>query len=240
MPDNRAILRERLGKLGLGPHREEEIIRELSDHLEDYAAAREARGMAPEEADRKARDSVSDWPALRSEIVLAETEEESMNYRTKVLWLPALGALTLSSTLLALFQFSGLVPRFYWLSGEPGTYPYFFFYVPWLIALPVVGAGAALWSQLAGGKALHRMMAALAPSLGMLGFFLIFIPFIAWPIRIVMLVYTHSHVSFSWPGASLVAFLTGFLILLANWVLLPAIALFIGAVPFLRKPQAQA
>ncbi len=240
MPDNRELLKMRLGELGLAPRREDEILRELGEHLEDQAAALEARGVAKDTAAREVLDSVSNWLKLREEILAAEAEEAIMNYRTKVFWLPAMCALAISSGLLAVFQHAGLEPRFYWLSGEPGTYHAFFaFYVPWLIALPVVGAVAAFWSQLAGGKALHRMLAALAPSLGMLGFFLIFIPFIAWPIGMVMAVHYHRPISFSLTGHSFVEFITGFLILLANWVLLPAIALFIGAAPFLRKPQAQ-
>jgi hypothetical protein len=243
MPDNRALLKNCLGELGLTPQREEEILREVGDHVEDHTTALEAGGIANEEAFQKAVGSVEDWPKFREEIYRAETAEATMNYqmtyRSRVFWLPALVALTLSSGLLAVFQHAGIEPRFYWPSGEPGTYHAFFaFYVPWLIALPLVGAVAAFWSQLAGGKAPYRMLAALAPSLGMLGVFLI-IPFIAWPINIVMSVHHHRHISFSLTGSSVVAFITGFLILLANWVLLPAIALFIGAAPFLRKAQPQ-
>jgi hypothetical protein len=50
MPDNEKYLRERLGKLGLPPHREEEILRELSEHLADHAAALEARGLTSDAA----------------------------------------------------------------------------------------------------------------------------------------------------------------------------------------------
>jgi hypothetical protein len=240
MPDKQRLLKERLGNLGLGPRRQEEILRELGEHLEDHAAALEARGLTSDEAARRAVDVVPDWSKLRIEILSAETEETSMdmNYRTKVFWLPAMCALAISSGLLAVFQHAGLMPRFYWFSGQPGTYPFFAFYVPWLIALPVVGAVAAFWSQLAGGKALYRMLAALAPSLGILGFFLIG-PFIALLIRMVMAVHYHRPISFFLTGFSLVQFIYGFLILFANWVLLPAIALFIGAAPFLRKPQPQ-
>ena len=159
-----------------------------------------------------------------------------MNYRTKVLWLPALCALAISSGLLDLFQHAGLVPRFYWLSGEPGTYhAYFAFYVPWLIALPVIGAVAAFWSQRAGGKTLHRLVAALAPPLGTL-VMLVMIPVVT------PLIYLHVsliHHKVLPNHFSLSTLLAGFLILFANWVLLPAIALFIGAVPFLRKPHPQ-
>ena len=174
MPNTRGLIRERLGKLALGTRREEEILRELSDHLEDHTNALEVRGISNEEAFQEALRDVEDWTRFRDEICRAETEEATMNFqvtfRTKVLWLPALGALTLSSILLAIFQFSGLVPRFYWLNRT--EHPFFTFYFPWLFALPVIGAVAAFWSQQAGGKAIHRLLAALAPPIGMLGYLL--------------------------------------------------------------------
>ncbi len=237
MTDKRESIRALLGKLGLGPHREEEILRELSEHLEDYASAREAGGMAPEEAARKALDSVTDWPALRSEIVLAETEEESMNYRTKVLWLPALGALTLSSVLLALFQFLGLVPRFIWLSKGMSMEPYFTVYAPWLVTLIGVGAVAALWSKRVGGEAIHRLLAALAPAIGFLGVLLIS-PFITILIYELLRFYPGTAAHRRFPLNFHGPFLAGMAVLLMSWVLLPALPLLLGAVPFLRKPQA--
>jgi len=240
MPDHRGLLKKCLGGLGVEPQREEEILRELSDHLEDHAGALEARGITNKEAFQEALRSVVDWPEFREEIFRAETEEATMNYqityRTKVLWLPALGALTLSSSLLAIFQFSGLVPRFYWLGGT--DYLFFTFYLPWLIALPAIGAVAAFWSQRAGGKATHRLLAALAPPLGMLGFFLIS-PFLTLLIYMLLPLFTPraAHVQFGPVDFAII--IPGVLVLLVSWVLLPAVGLLLGAVPFLRKPQAQ-
>jgi hypothetical protein len=113
--DNRKYLRERLGKLGRGTRREKEILCELADHLEDHAAALEARGVAREAAVRESLDAISNWPHLRDEILAADTEKTNMNYRAKVLWLPALCALTLSNGLLALMQIFGAPAHFYWL-----------------------------------------------------------------------------------------------------------------------------
>ena len=50
MPDNQGLIRERLGKLWLETRREEEILLELADHLDDHAAALEARGVARDAA----------------------------------------------------------------------------------------------------------------------------------------------------------------------------------------------
>ena len=223
MLDNRGLVKKRLGEMGLGPRREEEILRELGDHLEDHADELGACGVARKEALREALNSVSDWPALRSEIILAETEEATMNHRTKVLWLPALCTLTLTNALLPVLHFAGFLPHFYWLSRGMSMGPFFTFYVPWLIALPFIGAGTAFWSQRAGGGVPHRLVAALAPAIIWLGIFLIILP-----LSLVL----DRHVPLT---LRLVAFVT----YVVSWVLLPSIALLIGTAPFLRKPQPQ-
>jgi hypothetical protein len=239
MPDHRKLLKDCLGELGVSPYREKEILCELADHLEDHAETLEARGLTSDEAAREALDSVSNWPELCNEIRSAETGESTMNYRTKVLWLPALGALTLSSTLLALFQFFGLVPRFYWLSRTGmSMQPFFTVYLPWLIALPAIGAVAASWSQRAGGKAVHRLLAALAPPIGMLGTFLIG-PFIGLLIYLLIPLFSdgagHRRIRPPLHAPPMI----GVFLMLASWVLLPAAGFLLGAVPFLRKSHPQ-
>lgn len=220
MPDNRDWIEERLGKLGLGARREEEILRELSEHLEDHAEALEAQGVRKEQAFCEALDSVSDWPKLRTAILSAELEEGIMNYRSKVLWLPAFCTFALSMGLLALLQIAGFQPRIYWLDRRL----FIPFYVPWLVVLPLVGAIAAFWSQRAGGRVLHRVLASLAPVMIWLGIFLLMLP-------LAMVIDRHVPLTLK---------LEGLLTYIAAWVLLPSLALFLGTVPFLRKSQPQA
>ncbi len=62
MSDHRGLLKKCLGEPGLGFRREEEILRGLGDHLEDHAAALEARGITNEEAFQEALSGVMDWP----------------------------------------------------------------------------------------------------------------------------------------------------------------------------------
>ncbi len=212
------MIEKRLGKLGLGPHREEEILRELCEHLADHAATLEARGVARDAAAQQAFDSVSNWPELRNEIVSAETEEAIMNYRTKVVWLPALCALALSNVLLALMQVFG-PPHFYWFYTGKGMAPYYVFVVPWLITQPAVGGIAAYWSRRAGGAVLHQLLSALAPAIALLGVFVLILPF-----AMIMEEGHYLH-------------LGAFLILTVTWVVLPALPLLVGAAPFLRNPQ---
>ena len=223
MPDYQELVKARLGKLGLGTRREEEIVRELGEHLEDHAAALETSGVTRHEAVEEALKDVSNWGEFRAEILSAETEETNMNYRTKALWLPALCALTLSNVLLATIQIFGPLPHFYWLSRDMSMRPYFTFFVPWLITQPVVGAIAAYWSRRAGGTVRYQLLAALAPAIALLGLFVLVLPFS---------MILDKHVSHN-------IRLTAFLVLTVTWVLLPALPLLIGATPFLRRPQPQ-
>jgi hypothetical protein len=223
MRDDRKFVKKSLGRLGLTPHREEEIARELSEHLADHAVALEARGLDKDAAAREAQDSVSNWPELGRKILAAETEGTTMNYRTRVLWLPALFALTLSYVLLALIQIFGPQPSFYWFFTGRSLMPFVAFIVPWLLSQPVVGAIAAYWSRRAGGTVRYQILAALAPAIALLGLFLLILPF--------AMIVVH-HVSHTMRIGS-------FLGLTVTWVILPALPLLLGAAPFLRTAQSR-
>jgi hypothetical protein len=225
MPDNQELIKARLGKLGLGSRREQEILRELSEHLADHTAALEARGRGPDAASREALDSVSNWPEFRNEILSAETEEANMNYRTKALWLPALCALTLSNGIVALMQIFGHPPDSYWLGTAGWSMKVLSAYiVPWLILQSVVGAIAAYWSRRAGGTVRYQLLASLAPAIALLGLFVLVIPF-----SIIL----DRHVAHN-------VRLSAYLVLIVTWVMLPALPLLIGAAPFMQTHQPQA
>ena len=142
-----------------------------------------------------------------------------MNYRTKVLWLPAFCMSLLSCGLLALLQLAGFQPRIYWL----GRGLFFPLYLPWLVVLPLVGAAGAFWSRRAGGRVAHQLLASLAPPVFWLAFFLLFGPVALFVNREVPV------------GLKLECMVVYVLV----WVLLPSCALFLGVVPFLRKPRLQ-
>jgi len=223
MRDDREFVKKSLGRLGLTPHREEEIARELSEHLADHAVALEARGLDKDAAAREAQDSVSNWPELGRKILAAEIEGTTMNYRTRVLWLPALFALTLSYVLLALIQIFGPQPSFYWFFTGRSLMPFVAFIVPWLLSQPVVGAIAAFWSRRAGGTVRYQILAALAPAIALLGLFLLILPFA------MIVVHPVSHTMR----------IGSFLGLTVTWVILPALPLLLGAAPFLRTAQSR-
>ncbi|HKO05710.1 MAG TPA: ABC transporter permease [Candidatus Acidoferrales bacterium] len=72
MPDWKQYVRERLGSLGVDGPREQEIVEELAQQLEQVYADALARGAGDAEAGRSAAAHIPDWPALAREIRLAE------------------------------------------------------------------------------------------------------------------------------------------------------------------------
>lgn len=160
MPDWRELARTSLGALGLDPEREEEIVAELADHLENLYEAWRQRGASAEEAAAQALDEVPDWAELRREIHHAERGENAMNYRAKSLWLPGLVTLTLSASLLRLFIWAGLQPHIIWMD----EHAFLWFHLPWLLVLPTIGALGAYWSRRVGGGWRERLLAGLFPA----------------------------------------------------------------------------
>ncbi len=142
-----------------------------------------------------------------------------MNNRTKSLWLPALANLIIAPGLLMILQKVGLHPRVVWIGNMAMV-----LYLPWLVALPVFGALGAFLAKRAHASPLYRMASGTAPALAMLGSFAVFLP--------LSLALGTAHLSgFPW---------VYFALTILNWVLLPALALLLGATPFLRDPERTA
>ena len=139
-----------------------------------------------------------------------------MNHRTRSLWLPALITLLGASVSLAVMQFLGMQPRLAWIGRLAMT-----FYWPWLATLPFLGAFGAYLSQRAQGATRARLAAGLSPALVMLIVMCLILP---WGLAIDGLDFFR-----------LVAFGLG----LANWVVLPGVALLVGALPFVAGDLRQ-
>jgi hypothetical protein len=97
--------------------------------------------------------------------------------RAQVLWLPAVATILVADLSLNLVTLAGI---------RPWTIPFdwhFFhshhplqFYVPWLLALPVIGAAGATWSLRRGGRLREAAKVALAPAVAALGFTVVATP----------------------------------------------------------------
>lgn len=214
MPDWRQHVRERLGALGIGQEREEEVVTELAGHFEDAYEGSLERSATPEKAFACAFSEVVNWSRLSGEIRRA-VQEDPMNERTKSLWLPGLVMLFLSSALLMYITRFGPFPKMVWLDARQPL----LLYVPWLVSLPVFGALGAYWSRRAGGRVRARIAAGVFPVLMLAGAF-----FMILPIAILF----DRNIPFS-------MFVTSFGLMLLGWVLIPGVALLLGALPFLRN-----
>jgi len=223
MPDWREIARRRLTPLALEAKRQEEIIAELADHLEDLYSDLVRQGKSEVEAVQSALSIAADWDELRREIQLVANEEVIMNYslgpagkrRFKTLWLPGACTIALSGILLRLLQIpSAPSPRVFWPQHDMP----FVIYWQWFVCLPLVGGIGAYWSRHAGGKLLERALAASFPALALMCF-----PGLILPFMLVFQWIVHHNP----PLVPSALFLLG-------WVVLPEAALLLGALPFFR------
>jgi len=212
MPDWKKVVLERMVSLKLSLDVKEDVIAELAAHMEEIYENARGRGLSHAVALEVAMQEVEDWSVLTAAISRAKSEEGPMNHRTKALWLPGLATLLGASLLLALTQFAGFQPRLVWVGGMG-----MLFYWPWLAGLPVFGAMGAYLSRRAQGPIQARLTACLFPALITAVVMCLILP---WGLAI-------NGFSFF----RLVHFGLGFV----NWVALPGLALFLGAIPFLRE-----
>lgn len=211
-------VRERLGACKLAKETCDEVVAELAAHLEQTYDQACADGLSETAAMKLVEQEVDSWRRLARDIRSAKSEEGPMNHRTKSLWLPVLLTFLGASISETVTQFLGVRPQLVWVAKMGMT-----FYWPWLATLPFFGAAGAYLSQRARGSLLARLAASLSPALIALIVMSLILP---WGLYIDGLDFFR-----------LVAFGLG----LINWVAIPALALLLGAAPFLKgQTQSQA
>jgi len=188
----------------------DDVIVELAVHLEEIYQDALSRGLNEIAAFEITQQEVDDWRRLAAEICRTRSKGDSMNYRTRSLWLPAMITLLGASLSLTVTQLLGLRPQLVWIDRVG-----FEIYWPWLLSLPIFGAVGAHLSRRALGATQARLAAGLAPALVMLITMCLILP---W--------------GFALDGLSFFR-LVHFGIGLADWVVLPGLALLAGAAPFL-------
>lgn len=238
MPDWKKLVRDRLLALNLPPDAKEEVISELAAHLEDGYQNEIARGLGESEASQHVLSEVQ-WNKLAREILRATRKEESMNNRTRALWLPAIVNLFVATILLTLLEKLGVHPRMihahialnYFAKGHPATIKYLvpinpfidMFPLPWLCTLPFSAALASVLSRRAKAPAALRLLAGLAPSLVLLAVF------VAMSLELEL-------DRWQFPAGFPLEF-SYFALSALGWIVLPAIPLLLGTLPFLRDPN---
>jgi len=212
MPDWRKVVREHIGNLRLPQETTEEVIAELASHLEE--CENNAEHEEPDASELEVH--AVKWHKLARAIHRAKSEEALMNRRIRSLWLPSLANLLAALALMLLLDQLNF--------EEPGiaTFGHIAKVVslPWLLALPMSGALGALLAKHARGSCAQRLIAGLAPSFVWLavmvtvGLFLIFDP--------------RHFASVS---------LSDFVFSMLGLVVLPAVALLLGTLPFLGNSR---
>ncbi len=140
-----------------------------------------------------------------------------MNNRTRSLWIPAMINVIVAPGLLMILQKLSVQPRVLWIGDMAMV-----LYLPWLITLPVFGALGAFLARRAQARFMNRIIVGLSPALAVLGAFALVLP-------VSLVVDRHQLTNFPFAYFALTIF---------NWVLLPALALFLGTLPFLREPES--
>jgi hypothetical protein len=232
MPDWRKLVGEHLAALALDPQEREEVIEELAAHFEETFVDLRKRGLTEENATSRCLDEVRDWNSLRRSLQAARRKENVMSYRVKELWLPGLLTFTLPMCLLSLTQSRPVVTRerFFILNGtveigrvfghKPwvlswGHPPMAVVFIPWLLALPLVGAIGAFLSHRAGGSRRAIFFSIIFPVVPFLATILLITP--------VILAFDHFIAHNPVPASIPVAVL--------GLVFLPGVALLAGGFP---------
>jgi hypothetical protein len=153
----------------------------------------------------------SDWRELRHEIRRVELEEVPMTQRTRSLWLPGLLTGALAWGLFRVLETVGVDPNVFWWREAP-----MMFFLPWTLALPFIGALGAHSSRAKGGRIGERLLAAVFPA-------------------IAFSVFTAVAVAIRWVNGSIPIPPVTVLFVLLSWVVVPAVALLVGALPFVVR-----
>jgi hypothetical protein len=220
MPDWQKLVHERITQRRSGAEMEPEVTEELAHYLEDFYEGGLNNGLGEYEAAQRALAEVRNWPRLARKIQFAREGGEMLKQRIQTLWMPGFVAAILTVAVSIAVNRVGSIP-------VAGPHMAMFVYGGWLLILAGIGAFAAFWSRRAGGSIANRTAAALLPAA-------------------MLLATLGAHVTnpemkmaglasiFS-PGELRIS---GILPRIANnvvgGILLPAIALLAGALPFLQ------
>lgn len=224
MPDWQTLAREKLEETRLAASQKDEIAAELASHLEETYEEARANGLAEAQASEYAMGRIGDWGKLKRRVRRAKVTEEFMNNRTKQLWLPGMAAFWLAMASEMALARLGDGP----ISGGHLFNPFNtgIYYGMWLLAQLGCGALAAYLSRRAGSTRSTRVGAALFTSTIWFATMLIVITICAIG-RATGLAFTALDFTLLIKPVVMV-------------VVVPSIAMFVGALPFLSEGQRAA
>ena len=160
MPDFDAVVRERLQLAHVDPRRAAEIHAEVTAHLEDRFAAALADGYTHDDAARLALDEVTDWSQLAHEVTCASTGDGLMSHHMRTLWLP--GMTMVGCAAAVLLGVGWFAPGEWW--ANPHASRQYAAAAGAVLLYVLLGAAGAVWSRREGGTWRDRLGAALLPA----------------------------------------------------------------------------
>ena len=212
-------VRLQLSHLRLSDTERENVILEITAHLEDLAERIDVEKVTGIGRERRIVAEVGDWNELRKGI--RRYKENAMRDRFRRLWMPALVTGIVAYTAQSLAGRFISWPRSFVINGM-----YYSYFWQWYVILLLTGAMGAFWSRQAGGSRRERIAVALAPSAVMA-----LVMILVLPIDIVMSAVVNHETAYVLRHPIL--FLSG----LTSWVIFPAIPCLLGALPFLHQPE---
>lgn len=228
MPDWKAVVQANLKDLRLGPSEQEEVAVELATHLEDVYEQFKAQGLREPEALRLTLGQASTWKQLSRNIARARSKEDGMNRRTRTFWVPGLVAFAAASIFLMILErlimsrpalmaslerIAIFRPTLWWRDQVVVIY------LCWWILLPLCGAAGAYLSRRAGGSRAACVASGLFPAIVVAFIFCFILP---TSIAIEKNTFVIHHPLY-------------FVLAMVIWVMVPALALILGALPFVRQ-----
>lgn len=163
MRDWKSLVEQRLGKLKLTKSQCEEVINELSAHLEDLDEDAKLNGAGDPLSTANDLYEMTDWTALAHRVQKSKRDRYALNARSKMFWLPALVSLGAVEISWAILMRSSLSVHLLSIGVKPS--------LAYLLALTLFGGlGAYLSRRNYGGRA-ARIAAGIFPSLVTIGIF---------------------------------------------------------------------
>jgi hypothetical protein len=219
--DWQKLVHDRFADQRYGAEIEPEVTEELAHYLQDFFEAGIDKGVPEREAARCALAEVRNWGRLARKINHARNGGQMFKQRIQALWMPGFAAAIL--TVAASLTVNRVASTVF-----AGPHIAMFVYGAWLLFLTGIGALAAYWSRRAGGSIAKRTAAALLPAaliLGALG------ALVTNPdLKMAVIASVFSPCGVRIPGM-----LSAIPNSVVGGILLPAVALLAGALPFLRE-----
>jgi hypothetical protein len=231
-----SAVNERMGGLKLCAETRNDVVRELASHFEEiYEDARE-RGAGEQQAREQALGSVRDWRRLARDVQHEKENFMTMTpFRRRVV-MPGLVAFVFATIPLFVTNLMGLLKLesiFRLYKMDYGLH--MAFNVPWLVALPVAGAVGAWMSWRNGGNGTQRLTAGIFPALTFA-----WAPLMGVATAVIWIVINLVAPQRTTDHAGLIEWGERILQFAVPWIIVPAISMTVGALPFLwLKPHAE-